>query len=247
LSYTFCTWIPTTLGLIRSARLVATDASAFIAPFGISSPSFAQGAIKANGAAHSDGLVADKAMITPAVSTSGTAGNIAATFTIVAADGVTVVGTGKGNGKGGDTIVCGAGVTIPSAQLWSVARPYLYTLMVTVSSNGKITDTANETIGIRNTAWDGERGLLLNEEPVKMRGACNHESFTGVGAALPDRIDLLRVQQMRGVGMNAWRTSHNPPEPVLLDIADRLGVMVLDENRGEQAPSATIAADLYKY
>ena len=58
-----------------------------------------------------------------------------------------------------------------------------------------------------------------------MRGACNHESFTGVGAALPGRVDLLRVQQMRGVGMNAWRTSHNPPEPALLDIADRLGVL----------------------
>ena len=64
-----------------------------------------------------------------------------------------------------------------------------------------------------------------------MRGACNHESFTGVGAALPDRVDLLRVQQMRGVGMNAWRTSHNPPEPALLDLTDRLGVLVLDENR----------------
>ena len=47
----------------------------------------------------------------------------------------------------------------------------------------------------------------------------------------PDRVDLLRVQQMRGVGMNSWRTSHNPPEPVLLDLTDRLGVLVLDENR----------------
>jgi beta-galactosidase/beta-glucuronidase len=84
---------------------------------------------------------------------------------------------------------------------------------------------------VRNVAWDGERGLVLNEQNVKMRGACNHESFTGVGAALPERIDLLRVQQMRGVGMNAWRTSHNPPEPALLHIADRLGILVLDENR----------------
>ena len=57
------------------------------------------------------------------------------------------------------------------------------------------------------------------------------ESFTGVGAAIPDRVDLLRVQQMRGVGMNAWRTSHNPPEPALLDLTDRLGILVLDENR----------------
>ena len=64
-----------------------------------------------------------------------------------------------------------------------------------------------------------------------MRGFCNHESFTGIGAAIPPRVDLFRVQQMRGVGGNAWRTSHNPPEPALLDVADRLGVLVLDENR----------------
>ena len=71
----------------------------------------------------------------------------------------------------------------------------------------------------------------MNEQPIKMRGACNHESFAGVGGALPPRVDLLRIQQLRGVGMNAWRTSHNPPEPILLDITDRLGVLVLDENR----------------
>jgi hypothetical protein len=77
----------------------------------------------------------------------------------------------------------------------------------------------------------GVTRLQVNEQAIKMRGACNHESFAGVGGALAPRVDLLRVQQMRGVGMNAWRTSHNPPEPVLLDITDRLGVLVLDENR----------------
>jgi hypothetical protein len=173
--------------------------------------------------------------MSPTVTTGGK-GKVDATFTVVAADGVTVVGTGKGSGRyyysryllltiltltthyththyslyshslltiltltilttgsGGGTITSSS-ISIASPQLWSVARPYLYTLMVAVSANGKATDSANETVGIRNTAWDGERGLLLNEEQVKMRGACNHESFTGVGAALPDRIDLFRVQ-----------------------------------------------------
>jgi beta-galactosidase/beta-glucuronidase len=79
--------------------------------------------------------------------------------------------------------------------------------------------------------WDPVDGLHLNSQRVKMRGFCNHESFAGVGAAIPPRIDLVRIQQMRGVGGNAWRTSHNPPEPALLDVADRLGILVLDENR----------------
>jgi beta-galactosidase/beta-glucuronidase len=49
------------------------------------------------------------------------------------------------------------------------------------STQDAVVDVVNETVGIRNVAWDAERGLLLNEENVKMRGACNHESFTGVG------------------------------------------------------------------
>ena len=117
------------------------------------------------------------------------------------------------------------------AELWSVPRPYLYTLVTTVLVGGVAVDAKNESVGVRNVAWDADRGLLLNDQPVKMRGFCNHESWAAVGAALPDRIDLHRVQQMRGVGGNAWRTSHNPPEPVLLAIADRLGLLVLDENR----------------
>jgi beta-galactosidase/beta-glucuronidase len=80
-------------------------------------------------------------------------------------------------------------------------------------------------VGLYDWGREGLRSL-----PIDTQSACA-ESFTGVGAALPDRIDLLRVQQMRGVGMNAWRSSHNPPEPVLLDLADRLGILVLDENR----------------
>ena len=55
-------------------------------------------------------------------------------------------------------------------------------------------------------------GHQVNGDAVKMRGFCNHENFAGVGAAVPPRVDLLRVQQLRGVGGNSWRTSHNPPE-----------------------------------
>jgi beta-galactosidase/beta-glucuronidase len=64
-----------------------------------------------------------------------------------------------------------------------------------------------------------------------MRGFCNHESFAVVGAALPARVDLLRVQQVRGMGGNYWRTSHNAPEIALLEVTDRLGILVMDENR----------------
>ena len=218
-------------GLIRSFRLVVSSAAASVAPMGVSMTSFVQGAIHANSAAPADGLFADTVVFAPAVTTFGSSGGVTAQFTLYAADGVTVVASGSKAGRAGDTLAPGPLTVGGPLQLWSVPRPYLYTLAVTLSVGGAVVDAVNETVAVRNVAWDGEKGLLLNEQLVKMRGACNHESFTGVGAALPDRIDLLRVQQLRGAGGNAWRTSHNPPEPVLLDIADRLGILVLDENR----------------
>jgi len=198
---------------------------------GVSMPSFVQGAIHPNGAMPADGLFADTVVFSPAVTTFGNSGSVTASFSLFAADGVTVVASGSKSGRAGDTLAPGPITVAGPLQLWSVPRPYLFTLAVTLSVGGAVVDAVNETVAVRGVAWDGEKGLLLNEQLVKMRGACNHESFTGVGAALPDRIDLLRVQQLRGAGGNAWRTSHNPPEPVLLDIADRLGLLVLDENR----------------
>ena len=198
---------------------------------GIASPAFIVGAIHANAAAPAAGLYADLVVFSPSATTSGNSGSVAAKFDLLAADGVTVVASATANGRAGDTLAAPAININGPVQLWSVARPYLYTLTVSLSVGGAVVDVASETVSFRTVLWDGEHGLVLNNQGVKMRGACNHESFTGVGAALPDRIDLLRVQQMRGVGGNAWRTSHNPPEPVLLDIADRLGIMVLDENR----------------
>jgi len=64
-----------------------------------------------------------------------------------------------------------------------------------------------------------------------MRGFCDHSSFAGVGAAVPDRIELFRAQALRAVGGNAWRMAHNPPAVARLHYMDALGMMALDENR----------------
>ncbi len=71
----------------------------------------------------------------------------------------------------------------------------------------------------------------LNNLPFIWRGFNNHNSFAGVGMAIPDRVNLFRAQSARAVGANAWRMSHDPPIPILLDILDRLGFVVWDENR----------------
>ena len=96
--------------------------------------------------------------------------------------------------------------TVSNAELWSVPRPYLYTLMVRVlSASGAVLDTVNVTTGIRSVHFDADKGLLLNKEPVKVRGYCDHSNFGGVGGAVPDRVNLFRAQTLRATGGNAWR------------------------------------------
>ena len=122
---------------------------------------------------------------------------------------------------------------VSDVELWSIARPYLYKLqisLVTTSDSSQI-DNITYTIGARQTRWDPNTGFYLNGKHFTWRGFNNHNDFTGVGVAVPDRVNLFRGQMMRAVGANAWRMSHNPPFPVMLDILDNIGVIVWDENR----------------
>jgi beta-galactosidase/beta-glucuronidase len=72
---------------------------------------------------------------------------------------------------------------------------------------------------------------FISSEHFKIRGFCDHNNFAVVGMAVPDRINLFRAQASRGVGGNGRRTSHNPPDPTILSIYDRIGIVVMDENR----------------
>ena len=96
---------------------------------------------------------------------------------------------------------------------------------------GVVWDAVNTTVGIRSLAYTPDAGFFINEQHVKIRGFCDHNNFGAVGMAVPDRLNLFRAQMSRAVGGNGRRMSHNPPNPSTLDIYDRLGVAVMDENR----------------
>ncbi len=115
--------------------------------------------------------------------------------------------------------------------LWSLKQPYLYRLTSEVEVEGVLADQAETTFGIRTIRFDADKGFFLNGKPVKMKGTCNHQDHAGVGAALPDRLQYYRIQCLKEMGSNAYRTSHNPPTPELLDACDRLGMLVMDETR----------------
>jgi beta-galactosidase len=122
-------------------------------------------------------------------------------------------------------------VPVRHAKLWSIESPNLYHLATTVQTNGAESDEYETTFGVRTIKFDAEKGFFLNGKHVEIQGMCNHQDHAGIGAALPDRMQDFRVEKLKEMGCNAYRTSHNPPTPELLDACDRLGMLVLDENR----------------
>lgn len=120
---------------------------------------------------------------------------------------------------------------VPEPSLWSPESPSLYTLVTTISVDGKVVDRKETPFGIRTVAFDLEKGFLLNGRPYLIKGTCNHQDHAGVGVALPDALQSFRIARLKEMGSNAYRTSHNPPTPELLDGCDRLGMIVMDENR----------------
>jgi beta-galactosidase len=120
---------------------------------------------------------------------------------------------------------------VATPALWSPESPKLYQLVTTVESDGKVVDRQETEFGIRTVAFDKDRGFLLNGKPYVLKGTCNHQDHAGVGAALPDRLQYFRIAKLKEMGINACRTSHNPPTPELLEACDHLGMLVMDENR----------------
>ncbi len=120
-------------------------------------------------------------------------------------------------------------ITVSNPALWSPASPALYRAVSRIRKEGKVVDQVDTTFGIRSLSWSAEKGLLLNGKPVKLTGGSVHHDNGPLGAAAFDRAEERRVELMKGAGMNAVRTAHNPPSSAFLDACDRLGLLVLDE------------------
>jgi beta-galactosidase len=118
-------------------------------------------------------------------------------------------------------------ITVAGAALWHPDTPALYRATIRVGTR----DAVDATFGIRTLKFDAAKGFFLNGKPLKIQGMCNHQDHAGVGAALPDSIQEFRIKKLKEMGTNAYRSSHNPPTPELLDACDRLGMLVMSETR----------------
>lgn len=112
---------------------------------------------------------------------------------------------------------------------WDCGHPHLYTWRITLEGEAETFDAEEGHLGIRTLAADSKRGLLLNEKPVKLRGACIHHDNGILGACAFPEAEERRIRILKEAGFNCVRSAHNPASRELLDACDRLGMLVMDE------------------
>lgn len=136
--------------------------------------------------------------------------------------------------EGGKVIASYAGaqvavLEISQPKLWSDASPNLYACRVTLLNDGNVLDQVVEPFGIRTIECAPKTGLLINGNPVKLRGACVHHDNGVLGAATFAAAEERRVRILKEAGYNAIRSSHHPMSVAMLAACDRYGLYVIDE------------------
>lgn len=121
--------------------------------------------------------------------------------------------------------------TISKPILWDIDNPQLYTLITEIVKDGKTVDTKTTKTGIRDKYFDADKGFFLNGRNIKLKGVDLHQDHAGVGSAIPDAIQAFRLRELKKYGVNAYRASHNPMTPTMIDACDSLGILVMEENR----------------
>jgi beta-galactosidase len=127
-------------------------------------------------------------------------------------------------------------IHIDHPTLWSPDSPVCYTVRSRVLSGSNVDDEQLTPFGVRTLKFDPNLGILLNGQSIKLKGVCIHHDAGSIGAAVPDEVLERRLRLLKEMGVNAIRTSHNPPAPEMLDMCDRLGFLVMEEAFDEFTP-----------
>lgn len=129
-----------------------------------------------------------------------------------------------------------ADLTVSSPSLWDIDSPYLYTLHAVLSDegpDGMVADATSCRVGLRSLRFDANEGFFLNDVNRKVKGVCLHHDAGVLGAAVPEEVWRWRLLQLKEMGCNAIRCSHNPQTPLLYDLCDEMGLLVMDEASDE--------------
>lgn len=129
----------------------------------------------------------------------------------------------------GSTSSATASAKVPNPKRWDPESPNRYLARTTVRINGKTVDTYHTPFGIRTIEFTARNGFLLNGRRVAIRGTCNHHDLGALGAAINTSALRRQLTILKEMGCNSIRTSHNPPAPELIELADQMGFLVMDE------------------
>ncbi len=122
-------------------------------------------------------------------------------------------------------------IPVENPKLWSVDEPNLYRVVTRTKVGDRVTDEETTPAGFRTIRFDVDKGFFLNDKPLVLKGTCNHQDHAGVGVAVPASLWDFRIRRLKEMGSNAYRCAHNPPAKEFLEACDRLGMLVMDENR----------------
>ncbi len=121
-------------------------------------------------------------------------------------------------------------VPLPNPDLWDLVHPHLYRLRAIVQQDGAQVDRLETTFGVRSIKFDPVQGFLLNGRHVPLQGVCMHSDLGALGDVVNSRGLERQLQILQEMGCNAVRTSHNPPSPELIDLCDRMGILIMAES-----------------
>lgn len=118
---------------------------------------------------------------------------------------------------------------VRNPRRWDLDDPYMYTIETALEAKGKVLDHGTMNAGLRTLEFSADKGFALNGRNMKIKGVCLHHDAGALGSAVPDEVLEKRLRQLKGIGANAIRTSHNPQSPAFYDLCDRIGLLVMDE------------------
>ncbi len=136
---------------------------------------------------------------------------------------------------------------LPEPMRWDVDHPHLHTLATRVVVDGAEVDHAETRFGIRSFEWTADDGFHLNGRRVDLKGVNEHHTHGMLGAAFFPRAMERKLEILRDMGINALRTSHNAEAPEVLEMCDRLGIVVINELYDKWNATAGVRVDAGEY
>lgn len=141
----------------------------------------------------------------------------------------------------GDSVTVKQSVLTYSPLLWDIDSPHLYEMVSELYEGETLVDKQINNFGFRTISIDADKGFFLNGRHVPIYGTCNHQDHAGVGVAVPEGVNEYRIRLLKEMGSNAYRCAHGNPNPEILDLCDKYGLLVMDENRNFNSSEEGIA------